>query len=399
MCIHIPKFEVALARLDNPSLHTKPVAIASTHTSHTMIREASLEAEEAGVFPGLPTDRARQRCPSLHLMPPNPLHVAQAHHVLLSTIRPVAPLWEPVKPGHVFLDLTGTSRLFGSTCDTTMRVERTVTQRTGLHAVAGIGTNKLVAQMATTVLTPPQLCDVCPGSEQAFLLPLPISAFPGLHGPQGASLRTILADLNIQAVQDLADATVEALEPVFGRWAIRLYQWVRGVDPSPVLLPDQRPTLQRSYLFEPDTIEMPCLLGGLSRLTDMLCHELRRHHHLCNRLTLTVHYSDQGITHRTRSLTTPTQWEVEMFPFLHKLLLRCLLRRVRVRSLTIRANSFRPPPQQLSLFDAHGETKPQEPPRAHRLALALDRLRARFGMKCIAWARSYPAEPNHRIYQ
>ncbi|MGD9851323.1 MAG: hypothetical protein AB7T38_08650 [Nitrospirales bacterium] len=262
VCLHIPKFEVALARLDNPSLQTKPVAIASTHTSHTMIREASLEAEEAGVFPGLPTDRARQRCPSLHLMPPNPLHVAQAHHVLLSTIRPVAPLWEPVKPGHVFLDLTGTSRLFGSTCDTTMRVEHTVTQPTGLHAVASIGTNKLVEQMATTVLTPPQLCDVRPGSEQAFLLPLPISAFPGLHGPQGASLRTILTDLNIQAVQDLADATVETMEPVFGRWAIRLYQWVRGVDPSPVLLPDQRPPLQRFYLFEPDTSRCPACSAG-----------------------------------------------------------------------------------------------------------------------------------------
>lgn len=157
------------------------------------------------------------------------------------------------------------------------------------------------------------------------------------------------------------------------------------------------PTLQPSYLFKPDTIDILCLLCRLSGSIDMLCHELRRYRHLCNRLT--IRHSDQGIVHRTMSFTIPTQWEVKMFPFLHKLLLQCLLRRVRVRNLTIRANSFRPPPQQLSLFDAHGETKPQEPPRTHRLALALDRLRARFGMKCIAWARSYPAEPNHRIYQ
>ncbi|MGE0472818.1 MAG: hypothetical protein AB7P17_04225 [Nitrospirales bacterium] len=88
-----------------------------------------------------------------------------------------------------------------------------------------------------------------------------------------------------------------------------------------------------------------------------------------------------------------------MFPFLHKLLLRRLLRRALVRRQTIRDNRFRPPPQQLSLFDANGETRPQEPPRAHRLAQAMDGLRARFGMKCIAWARSYPAGPNHRIWQ
>ena len=398
VCIHIPKFEVALARLDHPSLRTRPVAIASMHTSRAMIREASLEAEEAGVFPGLPADRGRQRCPSLRLMPPNPPHVAKAHQALLSAIRPVAPLWEPMRPGHVFLNLTGTSRLFGATCDTAMRVERDMTQHTGLHAVAGIGTNKLVAQMATTVLTPSQLCDVRPGSEQAFLRPLLISAFPGLHG-QGATLRTTLADLNLQAVQDLTEASLEALEWVFGRLAIRLYQWVRGMDSSPVLPPDRLPTFQHSHLFEPDTIELPCLLGGLSQLTDRLCHQLRQRHHVCDRLTLIVRQSDHGMTYRSRSLATPTQWEVEMFPFLHTLLLRCTLRRIRVRSLTIRANSFRPPPEQLSLFDADGEAKSQKPPRAHRLGLALDSLRTRFGMKAIALWRSYTPEQNRRIYQ
>jgi len=88
-----------------------------------------------------------------------------------------------------------------------------------------------------------------------------------------------------------------------------------------------------------------------------------------------------------------------MFPCLQKLLLRCTLRRVRIRSLTIRANSFRPPPQQLSLFDANGEAKPLEPLRAYRLALALDGLRTRFGMKTIAWGRSYHTGQNRLTYQ
>ncbi len=388
VCVHIPKFEVALARLENPSLRTKPLAIASMRTSRTIIRETSHEAEEAGVVPGLPADRARRRCPSLQLIPPNPSGVTQAHQALLSSITPLAPIWEPVRPGHVFLDLTGTTRLFGRACDTAMRVERDLTQRTGLHAVAGIGTNKLIAQMATTVLTPPQLCDVRPGSEQTFLGPLPIATFPGLRGSQGATLRTILADLNLHVIQDLAEISLEALEPVLGRWALQLYQWARGVDSSPVFPPTRIPTLIRSHLFEPDTIEYSHLISGLSSLTDDLCRQLRHQHHVSNRLTLTLQYSDQYITHRSLSLATPTQWEVNMFPAIHTLLTRCFLRRVRVRSLTIRANTFRLPPQQLSLFDADSETHTQNPPRAHRLALALDRLRARFGPHSIWLGRS-----------
>lgn len=210
-------------------------------------------------------------------MAPSSLKVAHAHQVLLSAIKSVTPLWEPVRPGHVFLDLSGTSRLFGSTCDTAVRVEREMARCTGLHAVARISTNKLVAQMATTVLTSSQVCEVCPGSEPNFLRPLSISAFPGVRGPQAVSLRSILADLNLRIVQDLADATLDALESVFGRWAIRLYHWVRGVDSSPVLLPDRLPTVMRLCLFEPDTVEWPCLVGELSRLTDQVCHELRRH--------------------------------------------------------------------------------------------------------------------------
>jgi len=399
VCLCIPRFEVALARLNDPSLRTSPVAVSSAHTSRPIIREVSPEAEDAGVVPGLSADRARRRCPSLRLVPPNPSRVARAHHGLLPSITSVAPIWEPFKPGHFFLDLTGTTRLFGATCDTTMRIERDIAHRLGLQSVAGIGTNKLVAQMATSVLTPPQLCDVRAGSEQDFLLPLPISALPGLRGQQGASLRTMLADLNLQTIGDMVEIELEALEPVFGRWGHRLYHWARGIDSSPVFPPGTTPSLTYSHLFEPDAIDITQLLGGLSALVDILCQNLRRQQHVCNHLTLTLRYSDQQTISRSFSLSTPTHWEVEMFPSLRTVLHRCFRRRVRIRSLTIRSNSFRPPPEQLSLFATEDTQEPQIQPRPHRLTLALDRIRTRFGMKTIGFGRSQTTLPSDRICQ
>ena len=400
VCLGIPRFEVALARLDDPALRTRAVAVASAHASRAIIREVSSEAEEAGVTPGLPADQARRRCPSLRLVHPNPSRVAHAHHALLPSITPVAPVWESYKPGHFFLDLTGTTRLFGAACDTTMRLERDISQRLGLQSVAGVGTNKLVAQMASSVLTPPQLCDVRAGSEQDFLLPLPVSTLPGLRGPQGAALRTILADLNLQTIADLVEIELEVLEPVFGRWSHRLYHWARGIDSSPVFPAGTSPSLTYSHLFEPDAIDHVHLLAGLSTLIDTLCRNLRRQHHVGNRLTLTVGYSDQQTVTRSCSLATPTHWEVEMFPSIRSLFRRCFQRRVRVRSLTIRSNSFRPPPEQLSLFaseDGHDPQGYQPPP--HRLALTLDRIRARFGMKSIWFGRSHTAFHSDRICQ
>ncbi len=391
VCVCIPRFEVALARLNDHSLRTRPVAVASAHASRAIIREVSPEAEDAGVTPGLPADRARRRCPSLRLVPPNPARVAQAHRALVSCMTPIAPVWESFRPGHFYLDLTGTTRLFGATCDTTMRLERDVTSRLGLQAVAGIGTNKLVAQMASSILTPPQLCDVRAGSEQDFLSPLPVSILPGLQGPGGTALHTRLADLNLQTIGDVSDVSLEDLETVCGRWGHRLYQWARGIDFLPVVNPEASLSLTHSYLFEPDTIDHDRLLGGLSCLLDSLCHDLRRRQRLCHRLRLTLLSSDQLTVHHSSVLSTPTHWEVDMFPSAQTLFRRCFQRRVRVRSLTIRSNSFRPPPEQLSLFPSHDQEEPQASPRPHRLALALDRLHTRFGMKVIQWGRSHLA--------
>ncbi len=398
VCFCIPRFEVALARLNDPCLQTRPVAVASAHTSRAIIREASLEAEEAGILPGLPVTRAQGRCPSLRLVAPNPRRVSSAHHALLSSITPVAPAWESFQPGHFYLDLTGTTRLFGATCDTTMRLEQDVTSRLGLQGVAGIGTNKLVAQMATSVLTPPQLCDIRPGSEQAFLRPLPVSTLPGIRGPQGSTLRTLLADLNLHTIADVLEISLEALESVCGRWAHCLYHWVRGVDSSPVTPPDATPSLTYSHLFEPDAIEQAAVLAGLSSLADVLCYTLRRQQHVCNHLTLTLLYSDQQTVHQSYTLSTSTHWEVDMFPVLRILFRRCFRRRVRLRSLTIRGNSFSPQPEQLPLFSPEELSPPQPNPRPHRLALVLDQIRTRFGMKAIRFGRSQASYPPNSLY-
>ncbi len=78
-----------------------------------------------------------------------------------------------------------------------------------------------------------------------------------------------------------------------------------------------------------------------------------------------------------------------MFPLAQTLFRRCFKRRIRIRSLIIRNNSFCPPPEQLSLFPAHDLDEPQAQPRPYRLAIALDHLHTRIGIKIIQWCRSH----------
>jgi DNA polymerase-4 len=54
----------------------------------------------------------------------------------------------------MMLDLTGTTRLFGSPCDVAGRVQAEVLAQVPLEAVGGLGSNKLIAQTASTLVVP-----------------------------------------------------------------------------------------------------------------------------------------------------------------------------------------------------------------------------------------------------
>jgi DNA polymerase-4 len=410
VCFQIPTLEIALARAAEPSLRGRPVAIAPLQSPRARLFEVSQEAQQDGVLAGMPMDQARRCCPSLHLLPPDPARVRQAQQALDTVAAAYAPIWEPVRPGHLFLDLTGTTRLFGPTSDAALRIQRDVARLHGLAGVAGVGSNKLVARMAATLMHPLQLCEVRPGSEPPFLAPLPVSVLPGLSRAHAKAVLGTLADLNLLTWGDIAEIPLPALELVLGSHAMLVRNWAHGIDLSPVLPLPQQPRLELSVTLDPDELDDGRLLGHLYGLLERLCRDLRRQQRVCQRLTLTVRSSDQVEVTRCQRLDAGTAWEAELFPYVTALFARCARRRVRVRMMTVGAEALAPPDGQLWLFDesfpspsplpmAHcisksnghtgrGESQGGGLGRGRRLARALDRVRDRFGDAAIRYGRT-----------
>jgi DNA polymerase-4 len=169
-----------LLGLHDPSLSTRPLAIAPLNTSRALLREVSSEAEQAGLAIGMSVEHARRVCASLHVLSPNPARVRTAEASLLHIVSRYAPVWEPVQPGSFVMDLTGTGRLFGPAYDIAAKVQHEVLARYRLDGVAGVGSNKLVAQTAATLIQPSELYDVRPGSEPMFMAPLSVVHPAGL---------------------------------------------------------------------------------------------------------------------------------------------------------------------------------------------------------------------------
>ena len=197
VCLAIPSFEVALARLNDSALQTRPLAIAPLSTARALLREVSHEAAQDGLSVGMPLEHARRLCPSLHVLSPNPTRVRQAECSLLRVVWDYAPVWEPSQPGSFLMDLTGTGRLFGSASDVAAHAQQEILERYHLDGVAGVGSNKLVAQTAATLIEPSELYDVRHGSEGVFLSPLSVRTLPGLHRPCMRRVLGRLDDLNL----------------------------------------------------------------------------------------------------------------------------------------------------------------------------------------------------------
>jgi DNA polymerase-4 len=385
VCVQIPSFGIALARADNASLRDRPVAMAPVHTPRALVQEVSHEAFNEGIEPGISVELARRICPGLRLVPPDSSRLWTAHRELQRTILSLAPAWESIRPGSLFLDLTGTTRLFGAPLDTAARLGRELIHRQGWNSVIGLAGSKLVSQLAATTLErPPQVFSIHHGSEPPFLAPLPPTVLPGLNRARASQVLRRLDDLNLRTLGSIAAVSIAHLESAFGATAGFLHNWALGIDPSPVRQPIAQPAIERSIDLDPDEVDDRLLQGRLYGLLEHLCATLRQQRRVCRRVMLVIRYSDHH-EEVAQQMLHSTCWEADLQPVLTGLFTRCFRRRIRLQRMTLRVDRLGSPAEQLSLFE---EPESLAQSAHHRLSLALDRLRMKFGERAVSWGKT-----------
>jgi DNA polymerase-4 len=285
------------------------------------------------------------------------------------------------------MDITGTGRLFGPASDVAAKVQEEVLNQYRLDGVVGVGSNKLIAQTAATLIQPSELYDVRPGSEEVFMSPLPVGTLPGLQRPCMRKVVCLLDDLNLCTLGDVAGSPLDALEVAFGDYAGSLSRWAQGIDSVPVLPPTVQSTVDETVLFEPDEIDDPVLIGRSLDALQNLCRTLRTQRRVCGRLTLSIRYSDHVEVTKHERVQPETCWECDLSPIVVMLFHACMRRRIRLRALTLSVSGLTAYAEQGLLFEERTPDHRQRE-RAQKLAVALDTLKARFGEQVIRYGRS-----------
>ncbi|HUT71173.1 MAG TPA: hypothetical protein VMW89_10900 [Desulfatiglandales bacterium] len=379
--LHIPAFPIAVERVCRPDLRDRPVAMAPPHSERALILSVSPEARREGIFKGMPLGKAIKFCPDLTVLPPNRDLTGKAYHVLGKAVAHYTPLWEPSRPGHIYLDVTGTDRLWGKAKDTASRLRREIKEHLRLSGMVGVAGNKMVSSIASRIVSSEGVLDVDHGQESSFMAPLRASVLPGIGYVRR---RILLEELNIFLVREIAVLDMGTLRLVFGRQAYVIHQRALGIDPTPVYPPRMEPTVTEEITFPRDENDDQKLLGILYGLVEKCSHQLLRRNLLPHKAGLIFRYADQEEIIRRINLPHVSFWDFDLYTPLEKIFLRACRRRVRVRFMKVWFQDFSPPTSQLSLFPAQS---PLVEKRAS-VTQALNRIRERYGEETIKYGRA-----------
>lgn len=382
--LNVVDFAVAVERRLDPSLRDRPVIIAPEGTARACVFDMSEEAYSAGVRKGMPLDRARRVMSDAAVVPPHLDRYERATVALFERAKPYTPLVEVADDnGHLFLDVTGTGRLFGPAPDVACNLRKAARWDLGLNPIWTVAPNKLVAKAVSRLVKPDGEDIVEAGDTAAVLAPMSISLLPGLEREELQRLR----ELRLRLVGDVASLTQAQLEIALGHpsRARQLFESVRGIDRSEVLPAGaKRPVVRAEHTFDTDTNQAPQVNGALYSLTEAAGAELRQRQLAARRIGLVLDYSDGQRVIRSATPAEATAGDRTLYGLACAALQRAWVRRVRIRHLRLVCDRLIFPPAQMQLF----EEEPAAQRKAAGLDRALDTIRKKFGQEAVRVGRT-----------
>jgi protein ImuB len=113
VAVLLSRFELVIAAGGREVLARGPAALAPEPGREQRVGEVSASAEAFGVHAGMRLGEALARCPTLALIPPDPMGVADAWEKVLARLESVGAAVESDVAGLAFFDAAGLARLHG----------------------------------------------------------------------------------------------------------------------------------------------------------------------------------------------------------------------------------------------------------------------------------------------
>uniref|UniRef100_A0AAY4DVR6 DNA repair protein REV1 n=1 Tax=Denticeps clupeoides TaxID=299321 RepID=A0AAY4DVR6_9TELE len=196
------------------------------------IASCSYEARQAGVRNGMFFGQAKQLCPELQAVPYDFQAYKEVATTMYETLASYTHNIEALSCDEALVDATSLLAELGAAPDELASAIRAdVKEKTGCSASVGMGSNILLARMATRRAKPEGQYLLRPEEVDDFIRDQPVTSLPGV----GRSMSSKLAALGVATCGDLQQVSMVRLQKEFGpRTGQTLFRFCRGLDDRPV---------------------------------------------------------------------------------------------------------------------------------------------------------------------
>ncbi|XP_029460647.1 LOW QUALITY PROTEIN: DNA repair protein REV1 [Rhinatrema bivittatum] len=196
------------------------------------IASCNYEARKAGIKNGMSFGQAKQLCPNLQAIPYDFHAYKEVAVAMYETLASYTCDIEAVSCDEALVDMTeilAETRLTPDEVANAIRTE--IKEKTKCTASVGMGSNILLARMATRHAKPDGQYHLKPEEVDDFIRGQLVINLPGV----GRSMDSKLASLGIKTCGDLQNVTMSKLQKEFGlKTGQMLYRFCRGLDDRPV---------------------------------------------------------------------------------------------------------------------------------------------------------------------
>ncbi len=371
--VDMDAFYTSVEQRNHPEYRGKPVVVGADPKGgkgRGVVAAASYEARAFGVHSAMPISRAFRLCPQAVFLRGNMSQYVEVSRQIMEIFKQYTDLVEPISIDEAFLDVTGSSRLFGSGFQLALEIKECVHQRQRLTASIGVASNKFLAKVASDLDKPDGVVVVAVGKEEAFLRDLPVERLWGV-GPRTAQE---LHKLGLYKIGDITRLTQEELAERFGKQGEHLARLARGIDDRPVVPGHEPKSIGHETTFSEDVEDYGVVRRKLLELAESVARRLRKHG--LEGQVVTLKFRDEHFVTETRAQTLdgPTENAEVLYETGLELMKRIKTKSRKVRLIGLSASkltSVDARPKQLKLFGRDEKKR--------RLNQTLDALSERFG--------------------
>ncbi len=359
----LDSFFVSVEILNNPSLKGKPVFVGGSERG--VVAACSYEARKFGIHSGMPSKKALQLCPQAIIVKGTRGEYSKFSRWVTDIIAAKAPLFEKASIDEFYLDLTGMDKFF-KPLQWTVDLRKQIMEETQLPISFGMGSNKMIAKIATNEAKPNGYLQVPFGKEKEFLAPLTVNKIPGV----GDQTYEVLKSMCIWTINDITLRTKEELEERLGKWGVDLWNKSFGIHNGEVTQYHEAKSISTENTFNENKTDLVFLMSELVRQSEKIAFELRQDGKVAGCIAVKIRYPDFETT--SRQTTVPfTCADDEIIPVAKELFNKLYRKGQPIRLLGVRLSELTNEAVQANLFD--------DVERKTDLYKAIDDVKNRFG--------------------